>query len=208
MPELGETFADTIVREVREETGLTVTVSELAHLRSGYKLRAEVAYEALCTGGELRLSSLEILDARWFPPDALPAARPAAPTTPSSAATHPLALLRGTMQLPLAPNEHLAGTPEQRRDLLAYLTMVRAGPPVSQLPRTVLHHPRPLLTAPPPFLDEAVLHAGLTPPRRYRRARPDQPPASRPHLDRHRIRLIPPRSAASTTRARATGTGR
>ncbi len=69
----GETFPDTVVREVREETGLTVTVSELAHLRSGYKLRAEVAYEALCIGGELRLSSLEILDAQWFTPDALPA---------------------------------------------------------------------------------------------------------------------------------------
>lgn len=67
-----ESFPDTIAREVREETGLTVTVGELAHLRSGYKLRAEVAYEALHTGGELKLSSLEILDARWFPADALP----------------------------------------------------------------------------------------------------------------------------------------
>src|ERR1700722_7423774 len=68
----GETFPDTITREVREETGLTVTVGELAHLRSGYKLRAEVAYEAVCTGGDLKLSSLEILDAQWFPTDALP----------------------------------------------------------------------------------------------------------------------------------------
>jgi ADP-ribose pyrophosphatase YjhB (NUDIX family) len=68
----GEPFQDTIAREVREETGLTVTVGELAHLRSGYKLRVEVAYEALHTGGDLKLSSLEILDARWFPPDDLP----------------------------------------------------------------------------------------------------------------------------------------
>jgi hypothetical protein len=45
----------------------------MAHLRSGYNLRVEVAYEALHTGGELKLSSLEILDARWFPADALPA---------------------------------------------------------------------------------------------------------------------------------------
>jgi 8-oxo-dGTP diphosphatase len=68
----GESFPDTIAREVREETGLTVTVGPLAHLRSGYKLRVEVAYQALHTGGELKLSSLEILDARWFPVDALP----------------------------------------------------------------------------------------------------------------------------------------
>ncbi len=69
----GETFSDTIVREVREETGLTVTVGRLVHLRSGYKLRVEVAFEALCTGGELQLSSLEVLEARWFSADALPA---------------------------------------------------------------------------------------------------------------------------------------
>jgi 8-oxo-dGTP diphosphatase len=68
-----ETFPDTIVREVREETGLTVTVGELAQLGSGYKLRVEVAYEARHTGGDLRLGSLEILDARWFPANALPA---------------------------------------------------------------------------------------------------------------------------------------
>jgi 8-oxo-dGTP diphosphatase len=68
----GEPFPDTIVREVREETGLTVTVGDLARLTSGYKLRVEVAYHALCTGGTLKLGSLEILDARWFPPDALP----------------------------------------------------------------------------------------------------------------------------------------
>jgi ADP-ribose pyrophosphatase YjhB (NUDIX family) len=72
----GETFPDTIVREVREETGLTVTVGGLAHLRSGYKLRVEVAYQARHTGGDLRLGSLEILDARWFPADALPAGVP------------------------------------------------------------------------------------------------------------------------------------
>ncbi len=72
----GETFPDTIIREVREETGLTVTIGDLATVRSGYRLRAEVAYEALHTGGEIKLSSLEILDARWFPAHALPAGVP------------------------------------------------------------------------------------------------------------------------------------
>jgi len=69
----GETFPDTIAREVREETGLTVTVGALARLTSGYRLRAEVAYEAQHTGGELKLGSLEVLDAAWYPPGDLPA---------------------------------------------------------------------------------------------------------------------------------------
>jgi len=68
----GEPFEDTVVREVREETGLDVRVGELARLRSGYRLRAEVAYEARFTGGTLRIDPFEILEARWFPPDALP----------------------------------------------------------------------------------------------------------------------------------------
>jgi 8-oxo-dGTP pyrophosphatase MutT (NUDIX family) len=58
----GETFHETIVREVREETGLNVAVGDLARLRSGYKLRVEVAYDALYTGADLNLSPLKILD--------------------------------------------------------------------------------------------------------------------------------------------------
>jgi ADP-ribose pyrophosphatase YjhB (NUDIX family) len=69
----GELFQDTIVREVGEETGLTVAVGELVSVRSGYRLRVEVAYEAIHTGGALKLSSLEVTDARWFALDALPA---------------------------------------------------------------------------------------------------------------------------------------
>jgi ADP-ribose pyrophosphatase YjhB (NUDIX family) len=68
----GESFQDTIVREVREETGLAVTVGELVSVRSGYKLRVEIAYEAIHAGGALKLGSLEVIDARWFAPDALP----------------------------------------------------------------------------------------------------------------------------------------
>lgn len=49
-----------------------MTVGDLVRLRSGYKLRVEVAYEAHHAGGNLKLSSLEILDARWFPKDAPP----------------------------------------------------------------------------------------------------------------------------------------
>jgi 8-oxo-dGTP diphosphatase len=68
-----ETFQETVVREVREETGLRVAVGDLVRVRSGYRLRAEVAYEAVYLGGELRLNSLEILDAGWFARDDLPA---------------------------------------------------------------------------------------------------------------------------------------
>ncbi|QMU68005.1 NUDIX domain-containing protein [Streptacidiphilus sp. P02-A3a] len=68
----GESFEDTIVREVREESGLKVRVNELAHLKSGYKLRVEVAYEVEFIGGEFRTDSFEILEATWFSPDQLP----------------------------------------------------------------------------------------------------------------------------------------
>ncbi|MFE4971532.1 NUDIX domain-containing protein [Kitasatospora sp. NPDC056651] len=68
----GESFEQTIIREVREETGLMVKVCELAHLKSGFKLRVEVAYEALYVSGRIKVASFEILEARWFSPDNLP----------------------------------------------------------------------------------------------------------------------------------------
>ncbi|MGR6921921.1 NUDIX hydrolase [[Actinomadura] parvosata] len=69
----GETFEQTVVREVREETGLEVSVGELVHLRSGFRLRVEVAYEALYAGGgTMRLNAMEILEARWCAPGDLP----------------------------------------------------------------------------------------------------------------------------------------
>ncbi|GGK64864.1 NUDIX hydrolase [Sphaerisporangium melleum] len=67
-----ETFEDTLVREVREETGLDIRVTGLAYLRSGYRLRAEVAFEAVLTGGSIAIDSFEVLEARWFAPDDLP----------------------------------------------------------------------------------------------------------------------------------------
>ncbi|MEV7806444.1 NUDIX domain-containing protein [Microbispora sp. NPDC088329] len=68
----GETFRETVVREVREETGLEVRVGELVQLNSGYRLRVEVAYEAEFAGGTMRIDPKEILEARWFSPDDLP----------------------------------------------------------------------------------------------------------------------------------------
>lgn len=68
----GEEFGQTVVREVREETGLEVKPGRLVHLKSGYKLRIEVAYEAQLAGGELKIDSFEILEARWCSPEELP----------------------------------------------------------------------------------------------------------------------------------------
>nr|WP_055502080.1 NUDIX domain-containing protein [Nonomuraea pusilla] len=67
-----ERFEDTVVREVREETGLDVKVGRLLRVRSGYRLRVEVAYEAELTGGTLAIDPVEILEAKWFSPDDLP----------------------------------------------------------------------------------------------------------------------------------------
>lgn len=68
----GESFPDTVAREVNEETGLHVKAGQLVQLTSGYKLRVEVAYEAQLLGGTLKIDSFEILEARWFSPDSLP----------------------------------------------------------------------------------------------------------------------------------------
>jgi 8-oxo-dGTP diphosphatase len=76
----GERHEDTIAREVREETGLTVKAGRLLKVRSGYKYRIEVYYEATLIGGldGLVLDPREILEARLFSPDDLPAAMPQA----------------------------------------------------------------------------------------------------------------------------------
>lgn len=68
----GEDFRETVVREVREETGLEVKTGRLIHLKSGYRLRVEVAYEALLIGGILKIDPFEILEAHWFALDELP----------------------------------------------------------------------------------------------------------------------------------------
>jgi ADP-ribose pyrophosphatase YjhB (NUDIX family) len=76
----GERHEDTIAREVREETGLTVKAGRLLKVRSGYKYRIEVYYEATLIGGldGLALDPREILEARLFSPGDLPAAMPQA----------------------------------------------------------------------------------------------------------------------------------
>jgi ADP-ribose pyrophosphatase YjhB (NUDIX family) len=68
----GEEFGQTVTREVREETGLEVKAGRQVHMKSGYRLRIEVAYEAHLVGGDMKFDPFEILEGAWFSPDALP----------------------------------------------------------------------------------------------------------------------------------------
>jgi 8-oxo-dGTP diphosphatase len=71
----GERHEDTIAREVREETGLTVKVGRLLKVRSGFQYRVEFYYEATLIGGMegLSLDPREVLEARLFSVEDLPA---------------------------------------------------------------------------------------------------------------------------------------
>jgi 8-oxo-dGTP diphosphatase len=74
----GERHEDTIIRELREETGLSVKPGRLLMVRSGFRYRIEVYYEAVLTSGldSLVLDSREILDAGLFSVDELPEEMP------------------------------------------------------------------------------------------------------------------------------------
>ena len=76
----GEQFTETVVREVREETGLTVSVGPLIEVRVGDRYRAEVYYEAVLVGGIDRLALQETRDPRG------PAVRPRRPAGRDAAA--------------------------------------------------------------------------------------------------------------------------
>jgi 8-oxo-dGTP diphosphatase len=71
----GERLETAFAREVAEETGLEVTDVRLVRLVSGYNLRLEAIFQAYVTGTSpsLRLQKQEVLAARFFSPDELPA---------------------------------------------------------------------------------------------------------------------------------------
>jgi 8-oxo-dGTP diphosphatase len=87
--ELGEVIADTLVREVREETGLEVEPMRLTGLYTDPSMQnmtyphgdqvqvVNVTFECRVLGGQICPDGTETLDVVYFPPDALPPLRPA-----------------------------------------------------------------------------------------------------------------------------------
>ena len=67
-----EEVSETLIREVKEETNLDIKVTRFLRFDSGYKMRVEVSMVAIIQGGELQVDPYEILEAKFFPPHALP----------------------------------------------------------------------------------------------------------------------------------------
>jgi ADP-ribose pyrophosphatase YjhB (NUDIX family) len=94
--ELGESITQTAIRETREETGLTVQPTRLVGLYTSpdfdvtYPNGDQVQQVTACfacetIGGALRPQADEIVEMRYFPPDALPPS-PIGPKRPSASA--------------------------------------------------------------------------------------------------------------------------
>ena len=93
----GEQFSETVVREVREETGLTVTVGRLLEVRAGDRYRAEVYYEATLVGGIEGLVASRQRDSRG------PAVHPGQPAGRDAAAAQAVRQARREIRLAARP---------------------------------------------------------------------------------------------------------
>jgi ADP-ribose pyrophosphatase YjhB (NUDIX family) len=74
--EEGESLAEAAVREVYEETGLTVQLTRLVGIYSRPKLggyHSAVVFAAAQNGGSLRVEPQEVVEAEWFAADQIPA---------------------------------------------------------------------------------------------------------------------------------------
>lgn len=85
--ELGETPAQTLLREVREETGLDVRIERLIGLYTGPEFewtypngdQAQIVtsfFECVVEGGTLKPDYTEFTDLRYFPEQAMPSIMP------------------------------------------------------------------------------------------------------------------------------------
>jgi len=75
--EFGESLEETAIREVAEETG--VKVGKLGYLGSQcwpFPSQVMVGFVAEYAGGDIRVDTAELEDARWFPVDGLPGLPP------------------------------------------------------------------------------------------------------------------------------------
>jgi 8-oxo-dGTP diphosphatase len=88
--DLGESISETVVREVLEETGLLVEPARLVSVTSGPKHQViytngdpvqlcSATFECRLAGGSLTLDRAEIVEARYFAPQALPQSLNAGP---------------------------------------------------------------------------------------------------------------------------------
>lgn len=71
----GETLEETVIREVEEETGLHVTISDLLgwYERTGFRAHRSPVYLCRPVGGDLRPQRDETLMVQFFPTHTLPA---------------------------------------------------------------------------------------------------------------------------------------
>ena len=67
-----EILTDALARELREETGYRIDDVQLLQVVSGYQLRIEIVFTARLAGGTFELDDREVLDAKFFSPEALP----------------------------------------------------------------------------------------------------------------------------------------
>lgn len=68
----GETYAQTVAREIKEETGYSVKIRRLINIQTGYKLRIEVFCFGRITGGKQSLDKNEVIKANFFNRSKLP----------------------------------------------------------------------------------------------------------------------------------------
>jgi ADP-ribose pyrophosphatase YjhB (NUDIX family) len=71
-----ETLESALIREIRQETGLEIEVVGLLSTRIARPEHVDVCYACRVTGGTFRIDNSEVLAARYFAADALPAQLP------------------------------------------------------------------------------------------------------------------------------------